>query len=152
HNVKGGEDLEKEILRSSDGGEIIMETKTFDTRITDFFYIEDTTKILIRTNDQIWKSDDEGRSWKLIEQELKGKKVLAMIKNRYFTNHIYFITQSDEQYYTTDAGENIKPMKVPKQPNTFGIPILDFHPKKEGWLIYTSSEKCDETSSSECAV
>ncbi|CAG8561357.1 5634_t:CDS:10, partial [Cetraspora pellucida] len=146
-----GEDLEKEILRSSDGGEIIMETKTFDTPITDFFYINGTTKILIRTNDQIWKSDDEGRSWKLIEQ-LKGVKVLAMIKNHYFADNIYFITLSEQQYYTTDAGENIESMTVPNRPNTLGLPILDFHPKKEGWLIYTSNERCNETSSSECAA
>ncbi|CAG8518361.1 10234_t:CDS:10, partial [Racocetra persica] len=156
---KGGEDLEKDILRISDeegtyfnttnSREIIIRTQKFDTLITDFFYVDNTTTILIRSNDQVWKSDDEGYSWELIK-DLKGAKVLAMIQNPYFKEHIYFITLSNTQYYTTNAGKSISPMKVREQPNVLELPILKFHPTEKEWLIYTASVKCDEIFSLEC--
>ncbi|CAG8641465.1 17122_t:CDS:2, partial [Racocetra fulgida] len=90
---KGGEDLEKDILRISDEEGTYFNTiqkfkQKFDTLITDFFYIDNTKTILIRSNEQVWKSDDEGYSWELIK-ELKGVKVLAMIQNQYFKEHAY---------------------------------------------------------------
>jgi hypothetical protein len=35
-------------------------------------------------------------------------------------------------------------------PNNLGIPILDFHPTKPDWLIYTGSEECTSTLSTNC--
>jgi hypothetical protein len=35
-------------------------------------------------------------------------------------------------------------------PNNLGIQILDFHPTKPDWLIFTGSEGCDSTVSQNC--
>ncbi|CAG8720980.1 25965_t:CDS:10, partial [Gigaspora rosea] len=117
--------------------------KIFDSRINDYVYIEKTKTILINSNNQIWKSTDQGYSWELIEG-LKDVNVLSMIQNPYFKDN------SETQYYTTDAGKDIKSMTVPKKPNLLELPILDFHPAEKAWLIYTSSEECEDDFSLNC--
>lgn len=144
---KGREVLEKDTIRSKEEDEIIIKTKIFDSRINDYVYIENTKTILINSNNQIWKSADQGYSWELIK-ELKD--VISMIQNPYFKDNIYFITQSETQYYTTNAGKDIKSMSVPKKPNLLELPILDFHPTEKAWLIYTSSEECEDEFSLNC--
>ncbi|CAG8597060.1 17638_t:CDS:10 [Cetraspora pellucida] len=114
---------------------------------TNYLYFMDTSTILIRVNNQVWKSIDQGSSWKRVD-ELKN--VLAMFQNPYFNNRAYFANLSNTLYYTEDYAKTINPISVNLVPNILGIPILDFHPKKPGWLIYTASKGCESTFSTNC--
>ncbi|KAF0396202.1 Oligoxyloglucan reducing end-specific cellobiohydrolase [Gigaspora margarita] len=147
---KEGKDLTKEILKNcndTDNVEIITRMHSFESQITDYFYFNDTNTILIRANNQVWKSTDQGYNWTTIE-ELDN--VLAMFQNPYSNEYAYFVKLSDTLYYTTDSATTIQTMSLKLKPNALGIPVLDFHPKHPHWLIYTASKGCESIFSTDC--
>ena len=62
----------------------------------------------------------------------------------------YLITNQRKLYYTTDTGKSWNSVSTPMEPNNLGIPILDVHPTKADWLIYTGSTDCVSTLSTNC--
>ncbi|CAG8497035.1 17231_t:CDS:10, partial [Dentiscutata heterogama] len=147
---EGGIDLTKDIYKScndTDNIDIITKLQSFDSQITDYFYFTNSNTTLIRVNKQVWKSTDQGYSWKAIEGL---DNVLAMIQNPYFNNYAYFVKLSDTLYYTTDSAKTINTMSLKLNPNVLGIPVLDFHPKFPDRLIYTASEGCESIFSTDC--
>ena len=62
----------------------------------------------------------------------------------------YLLTNQRKIYYTTDTGRSWHTITPPMDPNNLNIPILDFHPTKADWLIYTGSVDCASTLSTTC--
>lgn len=60
------------------------------------------------------------------------------------------MTNKRKIHYTTDTGRSWNAITPPMDPNNLGIAILDFHPTKADWLIYTGSADCSSTLSSTC--
>lgn len=67
-----------------------------------------------------------------------------MTMHGYSGDRAYLITESRTVHYTTDRGISWNVFTSPDQPNTFGIPILDFHPLRPDWLIWTGMKDCDD--------
>ncbi|CAG8482587.1 1616_t:CDS:10 [Racocetra persica] len=138
-----GVDLTEKINKNfseTDNDDIITKTNIFESPITDYLYFTSTDTILIRVNNQVWKSTDQGSSWAHIDGL---NDVLAMFKNPYFNDDAYFIKLSNTLHYTTDSAKSIKNISVDLKPNILGIPVLDFHPTYRDWLIYTASDGCE---------
>ena len=62
----------------------------------------------------------------------------------------YLITDKTMFYYTTDTGKSWNKIYPEIGPNSFGVPILDFHPTKPDWIIYTGAVDCETSASAKC--
>ncbi|CAI2174094.1 5724_t:CDS:10 [Funneliformis geosporum] len=151
---KGGNNLGEKIERNCklENTGIISKTKVFENRIAKHFYSNESTAILARTMDHtIWRSIDEGYSWNTIAMPDDDARIIALVQNSYFSNYVYFITSGKKHYYTDDFGETIKSLVVPAEPNGYLAPIiLDFHPSKSEYLIYTVGKNCETFYSENC--
>src|SRR4051812_17493703 len=45
-------------------------------------------------------------------------------------------------WYTTDRGETFSRTELESEPNKLNIKLLDFHPKKQDWLLFMASTHC----------
>ncbi|KAF3919799.1 Sortilin [Dactylellina cionopaga] len=156
----GGEDLEKETERTcSDittpapsSGKLRHVSNTFDGEMyIEQFYIERTETstgkdetVVIRTRKGIWISTDHGEKW-VQPSELKGKEIVAVYPNPYIHDRVYFLTASEEVFYTHDRGKTFQSFKAPGPPNGLGIDALNFHPLHKDYLIWTSHKDCPGT-------
>lgn len=92
---------------------------------------------------EVWVSHDGGKEWK---QVLKDVKVISIYPNPHFYDHVYFITNTKKVYSTNDRARTIKQMdkEMEQLPNRKGIPVMDFHPKRSGWIIYHGERECTD--------
>lgn len=105
------------------------------------------TIIAFTTNNKVWQSSNEGYSWNPVAN---GVYVVAMTMHAYSRDRAYLITESRTVHYTTDKGSSWNTFKAPSDPNSLGIPLLDFHPLRPDWLIWTGQKDCAVTDSSKC--
>ena len=96
----------------------------------------------------IWQSSNEGFSWKQIRED--EKFFLGMTMHVFASERAYLLTNSRKIYYTTDTGRSWNTITAPTEANNLGIPILEFHPTKADWLIFTGSVDCSSTLSNKC--
>lgn len=153
---KGGENLDKETERScsdSNGttptnGPISAKKQTLDSsNVRQFYYLErktsesgDDESIIMQSDDQaLYISRDHGKTWK---EPLKGAKVVDLIPHPYFSSAAFFLTDSNEGYWTVDRGKTLKSFKVPIKRNREGLPPLAFHEQYSDWLIWTGAADC----------
>ena len=73
-----------------------------------------------------------------------------MTMHTYSPERAYLLTNKRKIYYTTDTGRSWNTITPPMDPNNLNIPIMDFHPTKADWLIYTGSADCASTLSTSC--
>ncbi|CAJ0872512.1 7336_t:CDS:10 [Entrophospora sp. SA101] len=131
--------------------EIVTSMTTFESIVMDYIYFSNNETIAIRTlNNEVWISYDQGFIWKMPSFMEKGVNIVAMFQNPYFKERAYFITYSKEHYMTIDSGANFIKLSVEMNPNLLQIPVLDFHPVKPDWLIYTGSVDCESILSPNC--
>jgi hypothetical protein len=95
----------------------------------------------------VWQSSNEGFSWKQLKED---ETFLGVTVHAYSSERAYLITNKRKIYYTTDTGKSWYYISTPMDPNNLNIPILDFHPTKADWLIYTGSTDCTSTLSTNC--
>lgn len=120
----------------------------FDSTISQHFYFDQSETILIQLMDgTVWQSSNEGFSWK---QLFEDDTFLGITMHNYASERAYLLTSKKKIYYTTDTGENWATMSLPMEPNSLSIPILDFHPTKPDWLIFTGSTGCSSSVSNNC--
>lgn len=94
----------------------------------------------------VWQSSNEGFSWK----QLLGETFLAVVMHTYSSDRAYLVSGGRKLYYTTDTGRSWNEMTLPMAPNVLGIPMLDFHPTRADWLIFTGSVDCGSAVSANC--
>lgn len=120
----------------------------FNTIISQHQYFPLSETMLLQLADgTVWQSSNEGFSWK---QRTEAETFLGVVMHAYSPDRAYLITTGRKVYHTTDTGRSWNDITLPMDPNNLGIQILDFHPTKPDWLIFTGSEGCDSTVSQNC--
>jgi hypothetical protein len=95
----------------------------------------------------VWQSSNEGFSWK---QLYPDETFLGVLMHSFSPERAYLITGDRRIYYTTDTGRQWLEMRPPMEANTLSLPILDFHPTRADWIIFTGSVDCTSTLSTSC--
>ncbi|OCF42192.1 signal sequence binding protein [Kwoniella heveanensis CBS 569] len=131
-----------------ENGQVSHVTHEFDATITQHQYFPGSQSILLQLSDgTIWQSSNEGFSWK---QLFDHETFLGVTMHSFANERAYLLTNSKKIYHTTDYGRSWNTITAPEMPNSLAIPILDFHPTKSDWLIYTGSVGCTDTLSTNC--
>lgn len=73
-----------------------------------------------------------------------------MTMHAYSRDRAYLITESRQVHYTTDKGNSWNVFTAPAEPNSLGAPLLDFHPLRADWLIWTGMKDCGQADSANC--
>ncbi|GAA5827143.1 hypothetical protein JCM3770_007150 [Rhodotorula araucariae] len=129
-------------------GLVTHQTFTFPGYVFDHAYFEHSHTILAFTSkNRVWQSNNEGFSW---HEVVDGAHIVAMTMHGYARDRAYLITESRTVHYTTDKGSSWNKFTAPADPNGLGIPLLDFHPLRPDWLIWTGQVDCAEVDSSSC--
>ncbi|KAI0630633.1 Oligoxyloglucan reducing end-specific cellobiohydrolase [Trametes polyzona] len=122
-------------------GQILHQTFEFPSTVVQFAYFRESTVILVRLADSsIWMSPNEGYTW---NQVRPGESFVAFYHHKFSNDRAYLITKSNKHYYTTDTGKTWLPMTTRTVPNSFGLPVLHFHPTNTEYLIWTGQEGCE---------
>ncbi|TFK37398.1 vacuolar protein sorting/targeting protein 10 [Crucibulum laeve] len=144
NTCKGGvtkdEKIEKPCSQAQPAeGEIIHKISEFPSQIVQHAYFKDSKTILVRLDDHsIWQSSGEGYHW---QQLFPKERFLAFYHHKYSSDRAYLITDTEMFYYTTDTGTSWNALPAPSSPNTFGAPVLRFHPYSDN-LIWTGNKDC----------
>jgi len=139
--VKKDEKVDKKCSQAQPKeGDIIHQTFEFNTPVVQHAYFNDSTTILVRFADHtIWQSRNEGYTW---VQLFPGNRFLSFYHHKYAADRAYLITDTNTFFYTTDFGSNWHPSTAPTPPNSFGAPVLRFHPTSDN-LIWTGNRDCE---------
>ncbi|RPD60705.1 Oligoxyloglucan reducing end-specific cellobiohydrolase [Lentinus tigrinus ALCF2SS1-6] len=122
-------------------GQVIHQAYPFPAPIVQYSYFRDSTVILLRLADNsIWQSPNEGYTWNQIHPE---ETFVAFYHHTFSTDRAYLITNTKRFWYTTDTGRSWNKMDAPSIPNTFGLPVLHFHPGKSDYIIWTGNKGCE---------
>ncbi|KIR51702.1 signal sequence binding protein [Cryptococcus gattii Ru294] len=120
----------------------------FTSDITSHSYFPLSQTILLQLADStVWQSSNEGFSWKQLFQD---ETFLGVVIHEHSPERAYLLTTTRTIYYTTDTGRSWNTINAPADPNNLGIAILDFHPTKADWLIFTGAIDCKDPLSSTC--
>ncbi|KAI0653007.1 Oligoxyloglucan reducing end-specific cellobiohydrolase [Cubamyces menziesii] len=122
-------------------GQIIHQTFDFPSAIVQYAYFRSSTVILVRLADNsIWQSPNEGYTWNRLKPD---ETFVAFYHHTFSDDRAYLITNKNKFYYTTDTGKTWFSMDTPTVPNTFGLPVLHFHPTVSEYLIWTGQAGCE---------
>ncbi|GAA6008486.1 vacuolar protein sorting/targeting protein 10 [Rhodotorula paludigena] len=129
-------------------GLVSHQTFTFPGYVIDHAYFDKSHTLLAFTNkNRVWQSSNEGFSW---HEVINGAHIVAMTIHAYSRDRAYLITESRTVHYTTDKGASWNSFQAPADPNGLGVPLLDFHPLRPDWLIWTGQINCGDGDSSTC--
>ncbi|PWN53321.1 Oligoxyloglucan reducing end-specific cellobiohydrolase [Violaceomyces palustris] len=136
-------------------GTVAHQTHEFPGLIFDHFYFPESSNILVHSSDgSIWQSSNDGYSWRELQpvgnDADPNSKVLTMALHAYDKKRGYLITGGQKVHYTTNRGVDWNWFTAPLPANGLGIPILDFHPEKSDWIIWTGSSNCVSSTSDTC--
>ena len=113
-----------------------------------YAYFKESTTVLVRLQDaSVWQSSNEGYTWNRLFPE---ETFLAFYHHPFTSDRAYLITNSGKFYYTTDTGRSWYHLTAPNPPNTFGGQVLQFHPDRSDWIIWTGDEDCSGGGGSDC--
>lgn len=105
------------------------------------------TLLAYANDNSVWLTMNEGYSWKRI---LETENFVASTMHAYAKDRAFLFTSGRNVYYTTDKGASWNKFTAPLDPNSLGIPLLDFHPTQPDWLIWTGSKDCASSTSQSC--
>ncbi|KAJ9083180.1 vacuolar protein sorting/targeting protein PEP1 [Entomophthora muscae] len=143
----GGVDLTTPVQRPCHEVEgIVMRQKVFEADLVNYFYFKASTKLLLHTQDsKVWISGNEGLDFQPFLTNIS-----QMIHHTYIDNTAYFLTTNNSLYFTHHEGDVHAAFPLPAPPNTFDMPILNFHPQQETWAIFIGQANCDSSFSISC--
>ncbi|RXK41140.1 signal sequence binding protein [Tremella mesenterica] len=120
----------------------------FSSEIVQSAYFPQSQVVLLQLADStVWQSVNEGFSWK---QLYPDDTFLGLMMHAFSPERAYLLTNTRKIYYTTDTGRSWYTITPPMDPNNLGITLLDFHPTKPDWLIFTGSTDCGSAVSTKC--
>ena len=155
---KGGLELDKETIKrpceetvqKPSSGKVSHEPTTFKAKgFRSYYYMEraktshgnDETVMMLTDDHKVYMSRDHGKTWK-IPSELKDEVILALVPHTYDTDAMFFLTAGKQVFYTINRGETFSSFEAPQPPNMEDLPILSFHARFKGWLIWTGAVDC----------
>lgn len=71
------------------------------------------------------------------------ERFLSFYHHKYASDRAYAITPEKKFLYTTNTGRSWHAAEAPTVPNSFGLPVMRFHPESD-YLIWTGDEGCSE--------
>ncbi|KAK3372536.1 hypothetical protein B0H63DRAFT_513925 [Podospora didyma] len=86
-------------------------------------------------------TQDHGKTWKT-PKVLNDHHVWEIIPHDYFKDTVFFLTDKQEVFLTTDRGETFHSFNSPTKSNKESFLQLSFHPDKADWLIWIG-KTCD---------
>ncbi|GAA6014077.1 hypothetical protein JCM10207_000230 [Rhodosporidiobolus poonsookiae] len=152
-DVSRGIKKDREIMKPCRAGQetpghVSHQSFTFPGLVLDQSYFGDSHTILAFTSkNRVWQSSNEGFSWHEVVQD---GHFVAMTMHAYSRDRAYLITEGRTVHYTTDKGASWNTFQAPTDPNGLGIPLVDFHPLRPDWLIWTGQINCGDGDSATC--
>ncbi|GAC97923.1 hypothetical protein PHSY_005511 [Pseudozyma hubeiensis SY62] len=136
-------------------GKVLHKSFTFPSLVVDKMYFPESSSVLVQLADgTVFQSLNDGYSWKQLGGDgapsSAEDKFLTMALHAYDPKRGYLITAGQRVYYTTDQGASWNWFSAPLPANGLGIGILDFHPDKSDWLIWTGSRDCISSPAKQC--
>lgn len=136
-------------------GEVSHQRHEFPGLVIDHMYFGDSHNVVVQSSDgSIWESNNDGYSWKELQPSGnpndKNERFLAMAMHGYNKERGYLITSGQKVLYSTNRGIHWDFFTAPLEANGLGISILDFHPTRSDWLIWTGSVNCVSSISTDC--
>ncbi|CDS81921.1 related to VPS10 domain-containing receptor SorCS1 precursor [Sporisorium scitamineum] len=136
-------------------GKVLHTSFTFPSLVVDKMYFPESSSVLVQLADSsVFQSLNDGFSWKQLAADgssASGEdRFLAMALHAYDPKRGYLVTAGQRVYYTTDQGASWNWFTAPLPANGLGIGILDFHPDKSDWLIWTGSRDCTFSTAKDC--
>ncbi|KAI9613309.1 hypothetical protein H4Q26_009909 [Puccinia striiformis f. sp. tritici PST-130] len=129
-------------------GQVTHQRFQFPGLVLEQVYFEDSHTVLVFTSEnQVWQSKNQGYSW---DEPVKNVKFISMQIHPYSRDRAYLIAPDRTIYYSTDKGSSWNHLRTPLEANLLGIPLIDFHPTRPDWLIWTGSEGCMEAKGEHC--
>ncbi|KAF2756754.1 glycosyl hydrolase [Pseudovirgaria hyperparasitica] len=155
NQCKGGTKKDKEMEHECSetknppgSGKISTEITSFpEDNLAEYYYLErngrqgdDETVVMRTTDNTVYITRDHGKTWGR-PKAIGDDEIVAIYPHQYFNDVVYFITASKKVYYSKDRCKTIHDFEAPSGPNRAGLQILQFHPNKDGWLIWTGQDK-----------
>ncbi|SAM85571.1 related to VPS10 domain-containing receptor SorCS1 precursor [Ustilago bromivora] len=136
-------------------GKILHKSFTFPSTVADKMYFPDSSSVLVQLADgTVWHSLNDGYSWKQLVSDgapsSPEDRFLTMALHAYDNKRGYLVTAGQRVYYTTNQGASWEWFTAPLPANGLGAAILDFHPDKSDWLIWTGSRDCTFSIGKDC--
>lgn len=118
----------------------------FPAPIADVLHFRRSPHIVVRLQDgQVFQSSDDGGTWHalhLLVAHFAEKRALALVPHAHDRQRAYIVSDSQAVFYTLDGGVHWAWFTAPLPPNTFGLEVLDFHPTRPDYLLWTGSRDC----------
>ncbi|CAO1625062.1 unnamed protein product [Jaminaea pallidilutea] len=146
--VKKAQKVEKDCEQGAPApGTVDFQRHEFPDKVAGSAWFPESTVVLVRLRDgTVWESKNDGASWnqKIPDPARKDpdSRFLAMALHSFDKERGYLITSDRIVWYTTNGGKEWHWFTAPLSANGLGLPILQFHPDKSDWLIWTGSEGC----------
>ncbi|PWZ03508.1 LOW QUALITY PROTEIN: Oligoxyloglucan reducing end-specific cellobiohydrolase [Testicularia cyperi] len=128
-------------------GKVLHQSFEFPSLVVDRMYFPESSSVLVQLADSsVWQSLNDGFAWKQVVTDGSSSsgedRFLTMALHAYDKNRGYLVTAGQRVYYTKNQGFSWDWFSAPLPANGLGIAILDFHPEKSDWLIWTGSRDC----------
>ncbi|KAI3629041.1 hypothetical protein CBS9595_000113 [Malassezia furfur] len=118
----------------------------FPAPIADVLHFRRSPHVVVRLQDgQVFQSSDDGGTWHalhLLVAHFAEKRALALVPHAHDRQRAYIVSDSQAVFYTLDGGVHWAWFTAPLPPNTFALDVLDFHPTRPDYLLWTGSRDC----------
>lgn len=138
-----------------EAGKVLHKSITFPSLVVDKMYFPESSSVLVQLADgSVFHSLNDGYSWRQLVSDgppaSDDDRFLTMALHAYDNTRGYLVTAGQRVYYTTNQGASWSWFTAPLPANGLGIAILDFHPDRSDWLIWTGSRDCTFSVGKEC--
>ncbi|KAN0063715.1 vacuolar protein sorting/targeting protein PEP1 [Thecaphora frezii] len=136
-------------------GKVAHQLHEFPALVVDKMYFPYSSHVMVQLSDgTVWQSLNDGYSWKQLLSQYRpddpDARIVTMALHSHDKSRGYLITAGQKVYHTTDKGVSWNWFSAPLPANGLGIPVLDFHPEKSDWLIWTGSRDCVSSAGNNC--
>jgi len=109
---------------------------------------KDETVVMLTDERTAYITHDHGKKWKKAVDD----EIVRIYPHQYETNNVYFLTAGKKVYYSEDRGlhDSIHSFEAPVMPNMDMLPIMQFHPKQKGWIIWLGGKNCEKPGDKDC--
>jgi hypothetical protein len=137
-------------------GQVFHQTHEFAGEIIDHAYFSNSPNVMAHIDTgNVWTSLNDGLSWNKVELEedpsYPNAKFVSMAMHPYDKTRGYLLTSGQRFKATKNSGGSWETFTAPIPPNSIGLNLLQFHPTKSDWLIWTGSTgDCSSATSPDC--